>query len=316
MIGRQAGFSIIFLMAFALCAEDASATMVPITPCRVLDSRLDPGSPIASGVDHTLTVRRECGIPDTATAINFNATVVSPPGPGFVTLYPGGATRPTASSLNFKSGEVSGNAGYVGLNPDASGGDDVGIYIATNPAGLAAHLVLDITGYQAGSLTELASALTGAGNAPERWLDVGGGTVIDRVTGLQWERKTDDNSDRDKDNTYSWSASGQDPDGTLFGFITTLNTPPCLGGMCDWRVPTVHELRSLLEANAPGCAFGPCSTILGEIHSPEDVWTITEDPAGFGDDVYVVDFDGPSSYGDGKITFHGARAVRGGVPTP
>ena len=36
----------------------------------------------------------------------------------------------------------------------------------------------------------------------------GDGTVTDRLTGIQWERKTDDLSVHDKDDIYTWSAGG------------------------------------------------------------------------------------------------------------
>ena len=38
-----------------------------------------------------------CGVPATARAITYNLTVASPTGPGYLTLYAAGATRPNAS---------------------------------------------------------------------------------------------------------------------------------------------------------------------------------------------------------------------------
>jgi len=66
-----------------------------------------------------------------------------------------------------------------------------------------------------------------------RWVDQGNGTVYDRVTELTWEKKTDDSSIHDKDNTYTWSAGFSAPDGTAFTtFLSTLNGGATGVGSC------------------------------------------------------------------------------------
>ena len=56
------------------------------------------------------------------------------------------------------------------------------------------------------------------------------GTITDNNTGLMWEKKdslgggADPDNAHDADNTYSWSSSGTDPDGTAFtDFLGELN---------------------------------------------------------------------------------------------
>ncbi len=105
-----------------------------------------------------------------------------------------------------------------------------------------------------------------------RFVDNGDGTVSDRQTGFQWEKKTNDGSVHDASNTYTWSASGAAPDGTAFtSFLPALNGGAGVGncgrdamgretggfvGPCDWRVPTVVELKTIVDTGASGCGSG------------------------------------------------------------
>lgn len=82
------------------------------------------------------------------------------------------------------------------------------------------------------------------------------GTVIDRLTGLQWEQKTNDTTIHDRDNDYTWSTSGGPANGNAFtSFLATLNGT-CFAGHCDWRLPSKEEFFTLLTA--PDCGASPC----------------------------------------------------------
>ena len=63
--------------------------------------------------------------------------------------------------------------------------------------------------------------------------------VKDNVTGLIWEKKTDDGSIHDRDNTYDWY-DAQDV------FIAQLNSEG-FGGHSDWRLPTIKELDTIVD---------------------------------------------------------------------
>lgn len=62
--------------------------------------------------------------------------------------------------------------------------------------------------------------------------------VRDNVTGLIWEVKTDDDSIHDKDNIYTWNNA-------QITYIRQLNNT-VFGGNTDWRLPTNHELFTLV----------------------------------------------------------------------
>jgi hypothetical protein len=108
------------------------------------------------------------------------------------------------------------------------------------------------------------AATTGATCDSVRFTDNGDGTVTDRLTALQWEKKTNLDSTQnfadphDADNTYTWSATGTAADGTAFtSFLASLNTG-CFAGQCDWRLPTRDELLTIATPVYPGCTTAPC----------------------------------------------------------
>ncbi len=108
-----------------------------LTSCRVLDTRQPPGTEPFSGSREVNVGASSCGVPATAQAYVFNATVV-PSGPlGFITMWPQGEMQPLAATLNAIDGAITSNLAIV---PTTSGSIDI---FASDPT----HLVLDIFGY-------------------------------------------------------------------------------------------------------------------------------------------------------------------------
>jgi Protein of unknown function (DUF1566) len=100
-----------------------------------------------------------------------------------------------------------------------------------------------------------------------RFVDNGDGTVTDHQTGLQWEKKvTGRFCLHCVDRTWVWSNSGTAPDGPAFTtFLRALNncTSPDgssvtggFAGHCDWRLPGIAELNTIVDESAAGCFRG------------------------------------------------------------
>ena len=126
------------------------------------------------------------------------------------------------------------------------------------------------------------------------------------------------------DTAYSWSAGESLRDGTLFTeFLPGMNNDTsrdgsgtsCVGGHCDWRIPTVAELKTLHLPTAPGCAdsIGPCiDPVFGR--KPGIYWSTTsvDRQTGF---AFVVDFSNllnPIGFSQKNAEAALAMAVRGG----
>lgn len=131
----------------AHAASSTPSSFVPITPCRLFDTRPDTvvgdrSTPLNAGEEFVRTVwgtNGNCTIPSTATAISYNLTV--PTGiNGYLTIYPADASRPDASSINPVAGEqVKANGGIVGLSATGA----IKVFTLTGPV----NALLDISGY-------------------------------------------------------------------------------------------------------------------------------------------------------------------------
>ena len=141
------------------------------------------------------------------------------------------------------------------------------------------------------------------------YTDNGDGTFTDNNSGLMWEIKTLDGSIHDYNNIYSWSTTGEDPDGTVFTvFLEGLNTIS-FADYDDWRIPTVKELQSLVDYSQSGPAISP---ELPGVMIGVGIYYWTSTPAVSPSDAWFVYFDDGIVNANPKFWSHRVRAVRKG----
>lgn len=144
-------------MITARSLGDASTDLVfvPISPCRLFDTRVAGGA-IAANTVRSFDVTAvsdysfqggsasNCngvGAAGSFAAAAINFTVVTPSGAGYITAFPFGGTQPLAATVNYTAGSIVGNLATVALDQGASA-NEVSVYTFAQT-----HVVGDIVGY-------------------------------------------------------------------------------------------------------------------------------------------------------------------------
>lgn len=115
-----------------------AARFVPLTPTRVFDTR--SAGKVGAGQTISPQVAGVGGVPGTDTvAVAMTVTATEETRSGFLTVYPSGSSRPTASTLNFVAGATTPNAVAAKLGPDGR----VSIFSSAGDT----HVLGDVVGY-------------------------------------------------------------------------------------------------------------------------------------------------------------------------
>ena len=172
---RHVALSVVVLFALLFAALTVSPLgfaqvplqFVPVTPCRVADTRLAPG-PFGGPALQGQTSRdfaipeSACSIPSTAAAYSLNVAVVPHGGLGYLTVWPAGQPRPVIATLNSVDGRIKANAAII----PAGTNEAISVY-----ATQTTDVILDIDGYfvPATSATLAFFPLTPCRVADTRW---------------------------------------------------------------------------------------------------------------------------------------------------
>lgn len=119
---------------------DAALSLEPLQPVRLLDTRSGLGGwrdRLGGSSVLPLQVAGVLGVPADAEAVVANITVTASTGPGYVTAWPCGTSRPTASTLNYATGETVANLGNLALGAGGS------LCLSSL---VPAHVIVDISG--------------------------------------------------------------------------------------------------------------------------------------------------------------------------
>ncbi|MBF0259748.1 MAG: DUF1566 domain-containing protein [Desulfamplus sp.] len=156
---------------------------------------------------------------------------------------------------------------------------------------------------------------------PRSYTIIDGIMVKDNVTGLIWENKSnkdgtkDYTNPHDADNTYTWydsnpatnggSAGSEGDENSTKDFLKALNNAG-FGGYSDWRLPTVTELRSIIDYNRydPLIDTEYFKDTVSSFYWSSSTYVNTPDLA------WSVDFKEGEGRSDSKYAEYHVRAVR------
>jgi hypothetical protein len=171
-----------------------------------------------------------------------------------------------------------------------------------------------------------AQKYTGSTCVGPRFTDNGDQTVTDNLSGLTWEKKTNDDTVHDMDNQYQWSTgSPWKGNGVAFAYFLLNINENNFGGANDWRLPTLAELQTIiLDFECTGgfgptcrCPSSPCAEpALGATSTayPGHYWSASNDVI-YPENAWGVAF-GPPALPDVVVPPKSwaafVRAVRGG----
>ena len=150
------------LSASALGSSLSDLVFVPLAPCRIIDTRLGSGGPLAAGVTRDFQVagvtefppqggnQGGCGVPPgsaepVAPAVVVNFVAVGPAGPGNLTAWAWGQPQPNTSVINYSN--VPGLNVANGVVVSIAGTNAVPADLHIRAGSAATHVVADVTGY-------------------------------------------------------------------------------------------------------------------------------------------------------------------------
>lgn len=136
-----------FVAGSGICAPrvPVAMTLHPLTPCRVLDTRVGSGAlggpALLPNATRSFAVAGACSIPANAVAISANLTVTNVGGSGELVVFPSDVSRPNASAVSFRAGRTRANNAIVYLSETTT------TFSVYNSCVASVDFILDVNGY-------------------------------------------------------------------------------------------------------------------------------------------------------------------------
>ncbi len=144
------GQTLTVIQAAGFGSPSVGLRFVPVTPCRVADTRGTDGPLLSGGTTRDFAIPQSaCGIPANAQAYSVNFTVVPVDTLTYLTVFPTGQPQPVASTLNSFDGRVKANAAIVPAGTNGA----VSVFASDDT-----QLIIDINGYFVPASTDPALA--------------------------------------------------------------------------------------------------------------------------------------------------------------
>lgn len=289
-------------IATATVSSGDKPVFVSIDPQRILDTRssigLDGKFGDAAPRDLQVTGSVEVAggssttvVPDGATGVALNVTVVQPDSDGFLSVRPSGATgEPQTSNVNFLAGEISPN----GVNVDLPADGRIQIWFEAYTPGGTGDVLVDVVGYYDDHTHD------------DRYYTKS--QVEDMLATQPWSESMPVTAAHWTSLSVSYKVAGGGSDGTeglwidtsenLGRFFVGFTLPPQYAAGSDVVVRMGWAAES---DNATGCGFNVWINDLDVARPGEQVLRPTatwEDPLGFNQDVTVL--EAPTSLGPGE----------------
>ena len=128
-------------------SRTAAAGYTTVTPSRLVDTRKGTGATkakIAANGSIAVQIAGKGGVPSGVTAVALNITATGGSNSGYLTAYPDGQAKPTASNVNYGANQNIANAVIVPVGSDGK------IRLANGP-GKPVDALVDVSGYYSAS---------------------------------------------------------------------------------------------------------------------------------------------------------------------
>ncbi len=172
LVVAMASFPVVLMIASpapVAAADPPGMTFVPVTPCRLLDTRQQDARP-GAGTTIRVDVSGRCGVPGGGGAVSLTVTATDASTGGYVTVKAAGTPLPETSNVNFRPGAAAANSAVVALSADGA----VEAFVSSG-----AHVIVDVSGVFVPVAGPVTAGRFVAAN-PTRLLD----------TRLTWDRRS------------------------------------------------------------------------------------------------------------------------------